>query len=215
MVELNPVPWATATNLTPSAEEAMENHALSEAAEVCSQLVPAFVEQNIPPRLAIAANLFPSAEDVTETQFVIGALVCVQVAPASVDVKIGPGIAWLELNTTPTNLLPSAEEATDVQFVFGAMVIFQDEPKFVETKIPPPRTAAKSLLPSDDDAIACQFVIGALVRVHVWLTAELMTLKAVTTVSNILRIFIFRPRNQNTPVLGFHNLYVTFRIIPN
>jgi hypothetical protein len=46
---------------------------------VCIQVSPEFVETQMPPLLAAAANLAPSADEATDVQFVCGALVCVQV----------------------------------------------------------------------------------------------------------------------------------------
>jgi hypothetical protein len=63
--------------------------------------------------------LVPSADEATETQFVLGALVCVQAAPEFVEVKIPPAF------TTATNLLPSADEAIDDHVAMGALVNFQ------------------------------------------------------------------------------------------
>jgi hypothetical protein len=57
---------ATATNLVPSAEDAIEFHCLLGAPRKV-QVRPAFVEVRIPD-VAQAANLKPSAEDVADVQ---------------------------------------------------------------------------------------------------------------------------------------------------
>jgi hypothetical protein len=67
----------------------------------------------------------PSAEEATEDQFVIGALLCIHVAPEFVETKIGPRLPGIVLSAAATSLVPSAEHAMDVQFVFGAVVNLQ------------------------------------------------------------------------------------------
>ena len=60
----------------------------------------------MPPTLAQASHLLPSAEDATEAQFKPGALeACTQFKPALVEVKMEPFPA-------ATNWLPSADDAT-------------------------------------------------------------------------------------------------------
>jgi hypothetical protein len=56
----------------------------------------------------------PSAEEATEDQLLLGAVVGAQVAPESPDVYIKGGAA-------ATSLAPSAEEATEVQPLAGAL----------------------------------------------------------------------------------------------
>jgi hypothetical protein len=75
----------------------------------------------------IAANLLPSAEDVTRTQPAPGALVWVQVPPEFVETQIPPESIRTQLppEATATNLVPSADEAMAVQFVIGALVSVQ------------------------------------------------------------------------------------------
>ena len=77
-----------AANLLPSAEDATRTQP-EPGALVWVQVPPEFVETQIPPEfveaqlppplLATATNLVPSADEAMAVQFVIGALVCVQV----------------------------------------------------------------------------------------------------------------------------------------
>jgi hypothetical protein len=66
----------------------------------------------------------------------LGALVCVQVAPEFVEVKTAPPEMRTPLEyvglSAATNLAPSAEEATEVQLLLGALVCVQVAPEFVE-----------------------------------------------------------------------------------
>jgi hypothetical protein len=66
--------------------------------------------------------LLPSAEEATPPHDTLGALVCAQVTPESVEVKIGPPAPP---PTTATKLLPSAEEATPPHDALGALVSVQ------------------------------------------------------------------------------------------
>src|SRR5689334_979572 len=70
---------------------------------------------------ATAARCVPSAEEPTQFQTPIGALVSSQLLPEFVDIKMGPG------HTPPpeeaaTIFVPSADTAKLVQFVIGALV---------------------------------------------------------------------------------------------
>src|ERR1035441_10367603 len=101
----------------------------------------------LPPEMA-ATNSFPSAEDATTYPIPV---VCVQVAPESVEMKtVSPPAA--------TNLVPSADEATEVQYLEGAPVCVQVTPELVEVQIEPPAsdppsTRAANLVPSADEAV--------------------------------------------------------------
>jgi hypothetical protein len=70
-------------------------------------------------------------------QFASVTLVAVQVAPESVEVKIGPGgaeeISAASPPVTATNLLPSAEQAMEAQFVSGTLAAVQVAPESAET----------------------------------------------------------------------------------
>ncbi len=63
-----------------------------------------------------ATSLVPSAEEATDDQRLLGALVCVQVVPESAEVKIGRGMALPKpplRHAAATSLMPSAEDATE------------------------------------------------------------------------------------------------------
>jgi hypothetical protein len=64
----------------------------------------------------MAVNLLPSADDVTEYQELVGAVVATQVAPESRDSHIGLGDA------TATNVVASAEQASPDQYI-GVTVV--------------------------------------------------------------------------------------------
>ena len=72
----------------------------------------------------MATNLEPSAEDTMVLQFVAGALVCTQVTPELVEIKINEFLMV-------TNLVPSAEQAIGpacVRELTGVKLL----PEFVE-----------------------------------------------------------------------------------
>ena len=76
----------TRISLLPSAEAAQADQSLPGRVSV-DQVPPASVEVQKWPVLAAASNLFPSAEDATEVQLTIGALVdCLQTIPPSLEV---------------------------------------------------------------------------------------------------------------------------------
>lgn len=66
---------------------------------------------------AMATSLAPSDDEVTQNQFVLGALVCVHVRPESVEVNILPR------KTTATSLVPSEDVATLCQLSVGAVLV--------------------------------------------------------------------------------------------
>ena len=59
---------------------------------------------------ATATSLVPSADEATQVQLLVGALVAAQVAPEFVEMKIGQTKPKVELNAA-TSLVPSADEA--------------------------------------------------------------------------------------------------------
>src|SRR5437660_12856154 len=69
---------------------------------------------------AVATSLVPSADEATENQSNMGALVESQVKPELVETIIGPGPL-----ATATNFAPSAEDATACQLATGAVVWVQ------------------------------------------------------------------------------------------
>ena len=73
-----------------------------------------------------ATNLVPSAEEATEVQYQLGALVWVQLAPEFVEVQIQL------LKPAATNLVPSADEATEDRKLWGALVNVQVAPASFE-----------------------------------------------------------------------------------
>jgi len=69
----------------------------------------------------------PSAEQATDRQFPLGAVVADQVTPEFVETKIGSQL--LSLPAAANTFVPSAEDATQVQFVLGALASVQVAPE--------------------------------------------------------------------------------------
>jgi hypothetical protein len=100
-----------------------------------------------------------------QVQFRAGVLAAVQVAPESVDLKIGLKLA------AATTLDPSAEEAMETHVLLGADVCAQIAPESNEQKMPvtPLRAfpghsgdaAAKTLAPSAEHATDAHQLLGA------------------------------------------------------
>ena len=67
-----------------------------------------------------AMSALPSAEDATVTQFVMGAVVCVQSSPEFVETNIGP-LAKALIPLAATSLVPSADEATELNAWRGGL----------------------------------------------------------------------------------------------
>src|SRR5262245_61663605 len=124
------MPYAAATNLAPSAEEATADNLSGKDPEF--HAAPELVEMPIrlpPYMLALGATATitrPSAEEAAERQVVLGASATVQVTPESAEVYIGPSL------TTATSFVPSADEATACQFVTGALASTQAVPELVD-----------------------------------------------------------------------------------
>jgi hypothetical protein len=91
--------------------------------------LPAFVEMKIVSSDVAAASCWPSADEVTDRQFVHGTVVSVQVTPKSVEMN-GTGVLS---KPAAINRFPSAELATEHQLPMGALVCVQVVPEFVET----------------------------------------------------------------------------------
>jgi hypothetical protein len=115
------------------------------------------VSIELPPWTA-AASLVPSAEDAMADQYMIGALVRVQVAPQLVEVNMPAVPPWSF--ATAASLAPSAEEAIDCQEFEGALLNVQVIPPSAERKIGAPTAritpdaAATILVPSAEQATA-------------------------------------------------------------
>jgi len=82
-------------------------------------------ERKMPPPLAIATDLLPSAEEARQLQFKRGALLDIQVVPESVEEK-------MELSPRAMSLPPSAEEAMDFQWRMGELLALQESPELAE-----------------------------------------------------------------------------------
>ena len=82
-----------------------------------------------PPAIA-ATSREPSAEEAMVNQAWIGALVCVQLVPPSVEVKMGPPPPTPM--TAAASRVPSADEAIERQALVGAPVGVQVVPLLVE-----------------------------------------------------------------------------------
>ena len=79
----------------------------------------------------MATSLVPSADEATELQYSLGALVGSQVAPPFVEIAIKPGAPRDQSLATATHFIPSADAAAPVHLIDeldGAQVA----PEFVE-----------------------------------------------------------------------------------
>jgi hypothetical protein len=94
-------------------------------AEVTVHFWPKLVDIQIPPPATTAIICFPSADEATDAQLVLGALAECQLVPKLVEVQMRPTLA-------ATTTAPLLEQATEVQLALGALVKFQLPPEFVE-----------------------------------------------------------------------------------
>ncbi|HEY3913615.1 MAG TPA: hypothetical protein VGN61_03935, partial [Verrucomicrobiae bacterium] len=78
LVELQTPSYPAATNIVPSADEAIDVQPFVAEALVCIQSTPSSLEVQIPSERATAANLVPSADNAIDHQFSVGALVWIQ-----------------------------------------------------------------------------------------------------------------------------------------
>ena len=90
------------------------------------QLTPLSSESQTSPPLGAATNLYPSAEEATEDQVWLGALVFIQLAPKLVEMQI-------EALQAASRIEPSSEEATPAKLKPGTTVDVPETPQFVET----------------------------------------------------------------------------------
>ena len=114
----------------PSAEEAIEDQLEKGEPLRVPHVTPPLVEAYITPLLFPAVRRVPSAEEAMVNQAWIGALVCVQVVPPSVEVKMGPPPPTPM--TAAASRVPSADEAIERQALVGAPVGVQVVPLLVE-----------------------------------------------------------------------------------
>jgi ribosomal protein S19 len=113
---------ADATNLFPSADEAMDSQKILGALfEV--QVTPESTEVKML-LLFTAASLVPSADEETQTQL-LGEAVSVHVSPEFVEIKMCPELVGVLACAAAASTVPSAEEATLVQKLLGALVCVQ------------------------------------------------------------------------------------------
>src|SRR6266571_3769821 len=114
---------ATSTRESADAATAYKyNHDQIAAGVRSSQVSPESVETNSASS-AEPISTEPSADDAIDVQLVIGAVLWIQVAPASSEWYTGPGGMPLPSavpRASANKLLPVADEATQTQFVIGA-----------------------------------------------------------------------------------------------
>ena len=113
----------------------------------------------LPPWTA-AASLVPSADEAIAAQFVMGALVCTQLAPELVEVHITAGVSPSPF-AAAASLVPSPEQAIDRQEFEGALVTVHVIPPSPDVNIGAPcapntpEATATILVPSAEQATAC------------------------------------------------------------